>query len=182
MSKGDLISSLLKWIITIILIIFALTVWAGQAYSDTRVYAQEPETKIDINKLLTYETPKLAPFPQGNPNPIPVPVIVKQIAYAAPVQSTTLEEWLYRLRLCESGGNYQTNTGNGYYGAYQFLISTWNNVAKKVRPDLVGIRPDLASPQDQDYMIIQNTLLSAGLVTQNPGCYSKMGLSNKPPS
>ena len=24
------------------------------------------------------------------------------------------------IRQCESGGNYSTNTGNGYYGAYQF--------------------------------------------------------------
>jgi peptidoglycan hydrolase-like protein with peptidoglycan-binding domain len=29
------------------------------------------------------------------------------------------------LRQCESGGNYSINTGNGYYGAYQFDISTW---------------------------------------------------------
>lgn len=29
------------------------------------------------------------------------------------------------LRLCESSNNYSANTGNGYYGAYQFLLSTW---------------------------------------------------------
>ena len=29
------------------------------------------------------------------------------------------------LRQCESGGNYGEATGNGYYGAYQFLPSTW---------------------------------------------------------
>lgn len=27
---------------------------------------------------------------------------------------------------CESGGNYGINTGNGYYGAYQFDSSTWD--------------------------------------------------------
>ena len=32
--------------------------------------------------------------------------------------------WL-SLRLCESGGNYQENSGNGYYGAYQFAAATW---------------------------------------------------------
>jgi hypothetical protein len=26
---------------------------------------------------------------------------------------------------CESGGNWHTNTGNGYYGGLQFLTSTW---------------------------------------------------------
>lgn len=27
---------------------------------------------------------------------------------------------------CESGGNWATNTGNGYYGGLQFLPSTWH--------------------------------------------------------
>lgn len=29
------------------------------------------------------------------------------------------------LRQCESGGNYAEDSGNGYYGAYQFSPSTW---------------------------------------------------------
>ncbi|GAA1995338.1 transglycosylase family protein [Nakamurella flavida] len=33
-----------------------------------------------------------------------------------------------RLRQCESGNNYTANTGNGYYGAYQFDASTWRSV------------------------------------------------------
>ncbi|CAM3309147.1 transglycosylase family protein [Tsukamurella hominis] len=28
---------------------------------------------------------------------------------------------------CESGGNWSTNTGNGYYGGLQFLPSTWRS-------------------------------------------------------
>ncbi len=38
--------------------------------------------------------------------------------------STTWAE----LRQCESGGNYAVNTGNGYYGAYQFAASTWQSL------------------------------------------------------
>lgn len=34
----------------------------------------------------------------------------------------------YQLRMCECGGNYGCNTGNGYYGAYQFSQSTWNSM------------------------------------------------------
>ena len=30
-----------------------------------------------------------------------------------------------RLAQCESGGNWATNTGNGYYGGLQFSGSTW---------------------------------------------------------
>ena len=33
-----------------------------------------------------------------------------------------------RLAQCESGGNWATNTGNGYYGGLQFSASTWRSV------------------------------------------------------
>jgi uncharacterized protein YabE (DUF348 family) len=39
--------------------------------------------------------------------------------------SGSFAEALARLRSCE--GSYTSNTGNGYYGAYQFDISTWGN-------------------------------------------------------
>lgn len=32
------------------------------------------------------------------------------------------------VRACESGGRYSINTGNGYYGAYQFAAGTWNGI------------------------------------------------------
>jgi transglycosylase-like protein len=35
---------------------------------------------------------------------------------------------------CESGGNPRTDTGNGFYGKYQFTISTWNAVGGKGNP------------------------------------------------
>lgn len=47
------------------------------------------------------------------------------------------------LRKCESGGNYATNTGNGYYGAYQFNATTWRSVGGS------GL-PHQAAPAEQD--------------------------------
>ena len=47
------------------------------------------------------------------------------------------------LRQCESGGNYQTDTGNGYYGAYQFSLQTWWGLG------FSGL-PNQASPAVQD--------------------------------
>ena len=38
------------------------------------------------------------------------------------------------LRDCESTNNYLINTGNGYYGAYQFDQSTWESVGGTGRP------------------------------------------------
>lgn len=94
----------------------------------------------------------------------------------------SLQTWLYKLRMCESHGNYQTNTGNGYYGAYQFSQSTWDRVARQ-RLGIPYERADLAPPEVQDQAIIANTNLSkGGLATQNPGCYKKEGLSAFPPA
>jgi hypothetical protein len=50
---------------------------------------------------------------------------------------------LYALRMCESGGNYGINTGNGFYGAYQFTSSTWRSVG-------MSGTPQQASPATQD--------------------------------
>jgi LysM repeat protein len=48
-----------------------------------------------------------------------------------------------RIRQRESGGNYAENTGNGFYGAYQFTIGTWESVGGH------GLPSD-ASPAEQD--------------------------------
>jgi len=44
---------------------------------------------------------------------------------ASSVSGPATPAQLLALRDCESGGNYQEDTGNGYYGAYQFALSTW---------------------------------------------------------
>jgi hypothetical protein len=55
--------------------------------------------------------------------------------------------WLARTRACESGGRYGTNTGNGYYGAYQFDLSTWASIGGR------GL-PSAAPPLEQDYRAV----------------------------
>ena len=42
--------------------------------------------------------------------------------------------WL-QLRQCESSDDYQADTGNGFYGAYQFTQQTWTNLGYPGRPD-----------------------------------------------
>jgi hypothetical protein len=54
---------------------------------------------------------------------------------AAHTASTLGDAWA-SLRACEAGGDYTRNSGNGYYGAYQFDIQTWGNFDGYVRPDL----------------------------------------------
>ena len=59
------------------------------------------------------------------------------------------------LRRCESGGNYRAVSASGAYrGAYQFSRGTWNSVASRSYPHLVGVDPAAASPADQDAMAL----------------------------
>jgi uncharacterized protein YabE (DUF348 family) len=103
----------------------------------------------------------------------PVPEI--EAIGTAPVTGN-LGTWLTSLRDCESGGNYGDDTGNGYYGAYQFSLGTWERLG------LSGL-PSSAPPSVQDQAIVENTNRSGGgLASQNPGCYERTGISAFPPS
>jgi hypothetical protein len=92
-----------------------------------------------------------------------------------------------RLRNCESGGDYTRNTGNGFYGAYQFDLNTWGG-----RPDADGVRragavtragyaewanrlPSEAPPIAQD--AAARRLQSERGWGPWPGCRAKLGLS-----
>ena len=49
------------------------------------------------------------------------------LAGAPSAQAATADDFA-QLRQCESSGNYAINTGNGYYGAYQFDLQTWRGL------------------------------------------------------
>jgi hypothetical protein len=57
---------------------------------------------------------------------------------ATPASSTTTgaapSARLQAIAACESGGNPATNTGNGFYGKYQFTQSTWESVGGTGNP------------------------------------------------
>lgn len=88
-------------------------------------------------------------------------------APAAPVYAASDEDAFARLRQCESGGNYQDNTGNGYYGAYQFSADTWHGLGYS------GL-PSEASPEVQDEAA--HRLRDRSGWSQWPACSRKLGL------
>ena len=57
-------------------------------------------------------------------------VLALDVTGAAPASAhdRSFPTMLSELRACESGGRYDINTGNGYYGAYQFNLQTWRGV------------------------------------------------------
>lgn len=72
-----------------------------------------------------------------------------------------------RLRQCEAGGNYAANTGNGYYGAYQFSAGTWRSLGY---PGL----PHQAPPEVQDEAA--RKLQARSGWGQWPACSRRLGL------
>lgn len=83
--------------------------------------------------------------------------------------SGSFAEALARLRSCEAGGAYDRNSGNGYYGAYQYDISTWANWGGYSRADL-------APPSAQDEKVWE-TYKRRGWQPW-PSCTKKMGLQD----
>lgn len=66
------------------------------------------------------------------------------VVFAGPAAADPSADDWYQLRMCESTNRYDINTGNGYFGAYQFDQPTWESVGGEGRPDQ-------ASPSEQDY-------------------------------
>lgn len=75
-----------------------------------------------------------------------------------------------RLRMCESGNHYAINTGNGFYGAYQFDARTWHGLG-------YGGLPSSASAATQD-AAAQDLQARRGWQPW-PGCSRTLGLGRE---
>ena len=102
-------------------------------------------------------------------------VVVAGAASAAvlvPVSSASAaapSEW-DRLAKCESGGRWNINTGNGYYGGVQFSRSTWTGFGG----GQYAPRADLAS-REQQIVVAERVLARQGWGAW-PSCSRRLGL------
>jgi len=71
------------------------------------------------------------------------------------------------IRRCEASGNYRANTGNGYYGAYQFSVRTWRSLG-------YGGLPSNAPADVQDEAAIR--LVQRDGWRAWPACSRRLGL------
>ena len=80
------------------------------------------------------------------------------------------EAQIVALGTCESGMTATRNSGNGFYGAFQFMQSTWDAVAP------VEYRGELPSeaPLDAQKQAVQNLLSRSSIFTQFPSCAKQM--------
>lgn len=95
------------------------------------------------------------------------PVASQPIVQAKYVGGPLNGEQITFLGTCESGMTATRNSGNGYYGAFQFSIGTWNSMGTGYD------RADLA-PFEVQKDAVQRLLQRSSIWTQFPGCARKM--------
>jgi peptidoglycan hydrolase CwlO-like protein len=89
--------------------------------------------------------------PTAPPSAAPAFVVFAPAPTSGRVSSHHNDSFLVCTRARESRGEYDVVSPSGYYGAYQFLPSTWDTTAVHAgRRDLVGVLPSRASEFDQD--------------------------------
>ena len=123
-----------------------------------------PTTQSSGDALIALSTdmkplPPIKPAAPPPPPPPPPP--------PRPATAPSGDVWA-ALRQCESSGDYADNTGNGYYGAYQFSEATWQSLG------LTGL-PSEASPAVQDQAA--HELQARSGWNQWPVCARRLGLT-----
>jgi resuscitation-promoting factor RpfA len=88
-------------------------------------------------------------------------------AGAAPASAAAPDSAWDRLAQCESGGRWNINTGNGYYGGLQFNLQTWRGVGGSGYPHQASRETQIA---------MANRLHDARGFQPWPSCSKKLGL------
>jgi resuscitation-promoting factor RpfB len=112
------------------------------------VVKAEPLAVAKVSSATTSE-PYIAPKP-----------VVRAVSYA---NGSTWD----RLAACESGGNWQINTGNGYYGGLQFSLSSWRGVGGQGYPHQASKAEQIRRAE---------MLRASGGWGHWPACSAKLGL------
>jgi hypothetical protein len=106
------------------------------------------------------------PGPPSVPT-VPAPAVVAPAPPPPSPPPSPLGGVWAELRRCESGDDYAIDTGNGYYGAYQFSAATWHGLG------FAGL-PNQAPPAFQDEAAVELQARSGW--GQWPACSRRLGL------
>jgi len=100
-------------------------------------------------------------------NVSPSPIITQVPAVVSSTASSISDAAITYLGNCEAGMNPSKNTGNGYYGAFQFSYGTWQSLnTGYARADLAPIGVQEAA--------VKQLLSRSSIYTQFPACAVQM--------
>ena len=95
-------------------------------------------------------------------------------ALLAPAAAAAPDSDWDRLAQCESGGNWQINTGNGYHGGLQFSPSTWAAYGGTQYAPYA-----YQASREEQIAVAEKTLAGQGWGAW-PACSAKLGLNSAP--
>lgn len=130
----------------------------------------KPELQEDDEVVPAIDQPIRPVLAQVQPAGIEATAAPVQVVAATPppvAPQTLTDEQITYLGSCEAGMNPATNTGNGYYGAFQFSEGTWNNM------NTGYARADLA-PIEVQKQAVQQLVQRSSIYTQFPACAQRM--------
>jgi hypothetical protein len=120
----------------------AIAALSPEEFQQFQLLAMSDEERAAFELFTTPPPPPTttttAPPPTTAP-PAPAPTVAAPAAPAGSVWDA--------LAMCEAGGNWATNTGNGFYGGLQFVHSTWvgyGGLAYAPRADLASREAQIA--------------------------------------
>lgn len=99
-----------------------------------QIDAQREQARLEA--IRQAEAQKQAQVPQPAQKPTIAPSV------------TASDDAFIQLSYCEAGGKPTTNTGNGYYGMFQYDIGTWANYMGYPRADLAPAEVQLAKAKE----------------------------------
>lgn len=102
-------------------------------------------------------------LPNTAPTPTPAPAQVS----SAPASAVANGDVWDKLAQCESGGNWHSNTGNGYSGGLQFSQGTWNANGGSGNP---------ADASREQQIAVAERIRAARGFSAWPACSAKLGL------
>ncbi len=133
-----------------------------------RLVGGEVTLSRELSNTVTRK-PKTQIISVGTKEPEPEPSLAASTGSGTDVSGveiTGADAWA-ALAQCESGGNPSTNTGNGYYGMYQFSLSTWRSVGG------TGLPSDASADEQTRRAQILQQRSGWG---QWPACSARLGL------
>lgn len=121
--------------IKVVVLVLVITILAGLTSLSTFGSSDHGTMRAEVSQteVLDMTPHRIVPRPENSPR--------QQRASRSRVRPnthshqglTTGSEW-DRLAKCESGGKWDTNTGNGYYGGIQFDLTSWHEAGGEGYP------------------------------------------------
>jgi uncharacterized protein YabE (DUF348 family) len=148
-----------------------LRITTVDGHETLRRLVREKDTKAPVDQVTVVGT-KERPKPTAAPAPKPTQRSTSTSASSpapepAPAPAPATGDVWAKLAQCESGGNPRANTGNGYYGLYQFSLGTWQAMGGSGLPSDAS-----AAEQTQRAKALQ----ARSGWGQWPACARKLGL------